>query len=62
MEEVNKKIDIILNFFSNDSSIRKEFTEKINSQYKPNNLHSLASFTDILVNLSLIFQNNTKNN
>ncbi len=60
MEEVKKKVDIILNFFSKDSSIRKEFTEKINSQYKPNNLHTLASFTDSLVNLSVIFQYHTK--
>lgn len=63
-EEINKKIEIILNFFdftfNDDNSLLAEFKDKINVKFKPNNLNNLSSFTDSLVNLAVIFQYKNK--
>jgi tetratricopeptide (TPR) repeat protein len=69
IDDILNKFDIIMNFFSCNKEIESElenklslssekpnFNQKISKKFKPNNLTSLSSFTDSLVNLAVIFQ------
>jgi len=70
LENIISKFDILMKFFSCeyqnhlDSEIQKlsltseksNFSQKISKKFKPNNLNSISSFTDSLVNLAVIFQ------
>jgi tetratricopeptide (TPR) repeat protein len=47
---VEKQFEVVYDFFKNNSVFH--FTEK----FKPNNLNSISSFTDSLINLAVIFQ------
>ena len=47
---VEKQYGLVYDFFKNNSLFH--FTEK----YKPNNLNSISSFTDSLINLAVIYQ------
>ena len=61
---IENKFEIMINYFDNNIeslsnnklTLREEFNIKILKRFKPNNLNSLSSFTDSLVNLAVIFQ------
>lgn len=59
-EKILNKFSSLMKYFDNDSESRKEFTTKILKEYKSNNLNTISSLSDSLVNLSVILQIDTK--
>lgn len=60
-EKIIKKFNVLMDFFTKDSELRKEFTAKIINDFSNNNLNTIASLSDSLVNLGVILQINSKN-
>lgn len=59
-DKIINKFNALMKYFDKDSECRKEFTSKIIKEYKSNNLNTVSSLSDSLVNLSVILQIETK--